>query len=174
MGKQHKHQKRTSLASEKTAAGQYGRLSPRSGADARRPGDVEWPHLLLEDKITKSERYYVTSKIWNKISKEASLRGRIPCVRVTVDYWPPVVVMRPDEFKELLLHSPEVFYPEEGLEYSRGSSIPITSNVLEKLVRGYPCTEVETPNGLWVICLWSSFEQINNRYAEACQGETPG
>ena len=53
---------------------------PRSGGFWNMKGDSKSDKYLIENKTTDKESFIISTKIWNKINREALLSQRIPII----------------------------------------------------------------------------------------------
>lgn len=85
-------------AERKTAKEFGGRQTPRSGGLWFKPGDVKTNDFLIDNKTTKHKSFTVTKKIWDKLSKEALLEQRLPCLMVQLGDGTEMVVLDKNDF----------------------------------------------------------------------------
>lgn len=58
------------------------RPTPRSGGLWFAKGDGKSEKFLIENKTTANERYSITSKVWEKIEREALMEGKVPLLSI--------------------------------------------------------------------------------------------
>ena len=56
--------------------------TPRSGGLWFAKGDSKGEKFLVENKTTANESFSITSKVWEKISREAIIEGRLPVLSI--------------------------------------------------------------------------------------------
>lgn len=78
-----------------------GRRNSGSGKNWYNKGDVKTKIYLIEDKTTKHNSFSVTSKLWNKISREAVMSQRIPILSVKLGDGTEVVVLSLSDYLHL-------------------------------------------------------------------------
>lgn len=80
-----------------------GRRMPRSGGLWFCKGDSKSKKFLIEDKTSQHEGFTVTTKLWEKISREALLSQRIPIVSAEFgDKKLELVVLDKNDFVSLM------------------------------------------------------------------------
>jgi hypothetical protein len=79
-----------------------GQRTPRSGGLWNKPGDVKCPEFLFDCKQTEKLGYSVTSRILQKIYREAILSSRTPALSVILGDGTEFVALRKDDFLALI------------------------------------------------------------------------
>ena len=98
-----KTNKQLSAKSEKAAAAKFnGRRQIASGALHFAKGDIKTDIYLIEDKITRGDRFNLTSKLWDKLRLEALQARKRPLFRITLGNGRTVIVTQEDDFLALL------------------------------------------------------------------------
>jgi hypothetical protein len=68
---------------EKSDSKLFGsKRTPRSGGLWFAKGDSKSEKFLIENKTTEHESFGISSKIWNKIEREALLNSRMPILSI--------------------------------------------------------------------------------------------
>jgi len=70
-----------------------GRMTPRSGGLWFAKGDSKDERFLVDSKDSKHERFSITSKMWEKIEKEALLEQRLPVLSIKFGEEPKELVV---------------------------------------------------------------------------------
>lgn len=87
------------------------KLTPRSGGFWFAKGDSRNETYLIEDKTSEHERFSVTTKLWEKINREALLSQRVPVMSLSFgEKKLELVVMSKDDF---LTYVKEVKLPKD-------------------------------------------------------------
>lgn len=76
------HSKRGRLKEKADAKRAGGILRPNSGSHWNSKGDWLIGDFLVDSKSTKNDVFYVTTKIWEKVRKEALLAHKKPALRI--------------------------------------------------------------------------------------------
>lgn len=155
--------------SEEKAAGKYGRKTRRSGGDPRDPGDVKFPHALVEDKVRSKDHYYLTKKVWEKLRKESKQTYKMSVFRVTVGDEFPIAVLRSMDWMELRRYLPEGTYQDRpGIRLSKrpDRSLKIDQELARWLDDTYPRPVILEWREEMVAVCWSEFSRVNNIYIE--------
>lgn len=77
--------------------------TPRSGGFWWAKGDSKNEKFLIENKTTAKERFSITSEIWEKISREALIEGRLPVLSVEFgDKKHEIVVLDKNDFLTMI------------------------------------------------------------------------
>ena len=59
-----------------------GKVTPGSGHQWYKKGDVRTKNFLIDSKTTDKKSFSITQKMWNKISYEALLSQRLPMLSI--------------------------------------------------------------------------------------------
>lgn len=79
-----------------------GRTQPASGALAGRKGDVQSEHFVIECRYTDAAQYIFKLADWDKLRKQAVVRGREPVMEVEFpEHGRKVYIISSDLFEEL-------------------------------------------------------------------------
>jgi hypothetical protein len=94
-----------SKRSEKRAARIFGgRVQPASGAlpVAHLKADVKSRTFLVDDKTTESKSFSINIEVWRKLTKEAFVNRRKPCMRIEFSQSQPLYLIDEMTFVDML------------------------------------------------------------------------
>jgi hypothetical protein len=83
-----------------------GRRTSGSGKNWYAKGDVKTKTFLIENKTTKHLSYSISSKLWDKIRREALMSQRIPLLSIELGDGTELIILDKSDYLHVLnVHS---------------------------------------------------------------------